>query len=67
MRKQPQRRAGNGKPAATAPEPTVLRMMREFRELAMQVPKEEWDKFPPDFSDNLDHYLYGAPKKPPRR
>lgn len=27
------------------------------------VPEEEWAKLPPDLSDQLDHYIYGAPKK----
>jgi Arc/MetJ-type ribon-helix-helix transcriptional regulator len=30
--------------------------------LGKQVPEEEWSKIPTDFSINLDHYLYGAPK-----
>ncbi len=32
-------------------------------ELAKEIPKEEWDKMPPDFLDELDHYIYGTPKK----
>ena len=32
-------------------------------ELANQVPREEWDRLPSDLSDNLDHYLYGSPKR----
>jgi hypothetical protein len=31
--------------------------------LASQVPKESWDNVPDDLADNLDHYLYGAPKR----
>lgn len=27
------------------------------------IPEEELDKIPSDASVNLDHYLYGAPKK----
>ncbi len=27
------------------------------------VPEEEWAKLPPDLSDQLDHYIYGTPKK----
>jgi len=27
------------------------------------VPPEERDRFPYDAAENLDHYLYGAPKK----
>jgi hypothetical protein len=32
-------------------------------ELARQVPKGEWDKLPSDLTDNLDHYVYGTPKR----
>lgn len=31
--------------------------------LARGVPKAEWDKLPSDLTDNLDHYLYGTPKR----
>jgi hypothetical protein len=32
-------------------------------ELAKEIPQEEWDKLPVDLNENLDHYLYGVPKK----
>ena len=32
-------------------------------ELAAEVPAEEWDRLPADLSDQLDHYLYGHPKR----
>lgn len=32
-------------------------------ELAASIPQEEWEKFPPDFTDQLDHYIYGTPKR----
>jgi hypothetical protein len=32
-------------------------------ELGESIPKEEWDKVPSDAAKNLDHYLYGHPKK----
>ena len=67
MRKQARRQPPPTKLAATEPEPTVLRMRREFQELAREVPPEEWAKFPADLLDNLDHYLYGSPKKPVKR
>ncbi len=31
--------------------------------LAADVPHEEWDRLPDDLTDNLDHYLYGLPKR----
>lgn len=27
------------------------------------IPEEEWAKFPPDFAENMDHYMYGLPKR----
>jgi hypothetical protein len=32
-------------------------------ELNAKMPPEAWDDFPTDSSTNLDHYLYGAPKR----
>jgi hypothetical protein len=32
-------------------------------ELAGEVPQEDWNRLPPDLTDNLDHYLYGTPKR----
>ena len=34
-----------------------------LEELAREIPQEEWDKLPSDLNDNLDHYLYGVPKR----
>ena len=34
-----------------------------LKELAREIPQEEWDRLPCDLSDNLDHYLYGIPEK----
>ena len=36
---------------------------QEIREIVKEVPNEEWEGLPRDGSANLDHYLYGAPKK----
>ncbi len=35
----------------------------KIEERARQVPLEEWADAPRDGSVNVDHYLYGAPKK----
>lgn len=32
-------------------------------EIGARVPPEEWARLPTDFSDQLDHYLYGTPKR----
>lgn len=34
-----------------------------LKELAAEIPPEEWDRLPADLTDNLDHYLYGTPKR----
>lgn len=32
-------------------------------EISSEVPEEVWEQLPRDGSLNVDHYLYGAPKK----
>jgi hypothetical protein len=32
-------------------------------EIAKAIPAEERKRLPPDSSQNLDHYLYGVPRK----
>ena len=43
------------------------RDQRDFQdiilEIASKIPKEELANIPSDLSENLDHYLYGFPKK----
>jgi hypothetical protein len=34
-----------------------------LQSLAADVPREEWQQLPSDLTDELDHYLYGTPKK----
>ncbi len=42
------------------------RMLEEILDhFSRNIPDEEWDKLPPDLSFNLDHYIYGAPKRTP--
>jgi hypothetical protein len=38
-------------------------LLEEITEIYQDVPESEWEKLPSDGSQNLDHYLYGAPKK----
>ncbi len=35
------------------------------QEIGDEVPEQEWSKVPRDMAENLDHYLYGAPKREP--
>jgi hypothetical protein len=39
-------------------------LWQQLIELSEEVPAEEWDKVPTDLAENLDHYLYGSPKRP---
>lgn len=32
-------------------------------QLVREIPEEDLQKLPTDLSENLDHYLYGSPKK----
>jgi hypothetical protein len=32
-------------------------------ELAKDVPEAEWKRLPLDLTDDLDHHLYGTPRK----
>jgi Arc/MetJ-type ribon-helix-helix transcriptional regulator len=32
-------------------------------ELRQSIPAEEWDKLPTDGARQLDHYIYGSPKR----
>jgi hypothetical protein len=32
-------------------------------ELAGEIPEEDWRRLPSDLTDNLDHYLYGTPRR----
>lgn len=44
-------------------EPPRSKFSAMFEDAAKDVPPEAWDEVPPDASSNIDHYLYGAPKK----
>lgn len=38
-------------------------LWEKVRHIVEEVPMEEWEKLPKDGSINVDHYLYGHPKK----
>lgn len=44
-------------------EPRRMRIWEQIDEIIAQVPPEAWDEAPTDGSINVDHYLYGAPKR----
>jgi Arc/MetJ-type ribon-helix-helix transcriptional regulator len=57
---------------AAAPEPNTSQgadplgkpIWERILEMTAEVPEEEWDKLPVDSSEQLDHYVYGTPKRP---
>jgi hypothetical protein len=50
---------GEGVPSE-GPPPAIEDILRA---LAAEVPQEEWDALPVDLIDNLDHYIYGTPRR----
>lgn len=45
------------------PEQIHQPIWEKIREIAKQVPEEEWDRLPADGAEQHDHYLYGVPKR----
>ena len=51
-------------PLGEVPYDASARTIEEIlTELASEVPQEDWNRLPSDLTDNLDHYLYGTPKR----
>jgi len=56
-------------PAAAPPADPVATTTRKplwerAAELRKSIPEDEWSKLPTDGGEQLDHYLYGSPKRP---
>lgn len=49
----------NGRPTESG----LQKLWREIDEIVATVPDEAWEGIPNDGSINVDHYLYGAPKR----
>ena len=52
------------KPPQAEAAPINKPIWEKFEEIAAGIPKEVWDKIPADSSEQLDHYLYGTPRRP---
>lgn len=50
-------------PSATADEPEERPIWEEIAEIMSEVPDEEFAKLPRDGASQVDHYLYGHPKR----
>ena len=48
---------------ASEPMRGTLSIFKQIDDITAQVPEEAWDELPKDGSLNVDHYLYGVPKK----
>jgi Arc/MetJ-type ribon-helix-helix transcriptional regulator len=47
-----------------APTPKRKPLWERAAELRKSIPEEEWAKLPADGAEQLDHYIYGSPKRP---
>jgi Arc/MetJ-type ribon-helix-helix transcriptional regulator len=53
-------------PTASEQEPAPAKrkpLWERAAELRQSIPAEEWDKLPTDGARQLDHYIYGSPKR----
>jgi len=50
-----------GRPAGAAPRPP--RIVRIAQRLGRMIPDEELRRIPKDLSSQIDHYVYGTPKR----
>jgi len=59
-----QRENGKGESASPGGRPDQVTNLADLAaEFTKDIPDSEWDKFPTDFAQNIDHYLYGTPKR----
>ncbi len=50
-------------PDEAPPESNVRPIEAVLAEIASRVPGQQWARLPSDLTDQLDHYLYGTPKR----
>lgn len=50
-------------PSQSSHDETTETIWDKIEKRIAQAPPDTWDDAPPDGSLNVDHYLYGAPKK----
>ena len=44
-------------------EPAAKPFWQKIKEIGAKVPREEWEKLPPDFARNFESYMYGVSKE----
>ncbi len=45
------------------PKPKMPEIAKIVQRLGRMIPEEELRRFPKDLSDQIDHYVYGTPKR----
>ena len=61
---RPSPSSGNGDRARLEPGQWLI---QQIDEIFADVTEEEWAEWPEDASEQLDHYLYGSPKRETRK
>jgi hypothetical protein len=56
-------RAAGPADAYDAPDGEGTSIESEILEMSRRIPEEEWSRVPADLTDQLDHYIYGTPKR----
>lgn len=51
------------RPGPTPFDPDAPAIEDVLASVAAEVPQEDWDHLPADLTDDLDHYLYGTPRR----
>jgi hypothetical protein len=51
-------------PAAAGEPPAAVPAWKQVLDNMKDLPDEEFDRMPADSSEQLDHYIYGTPKRP---
>lgn len=51
-------------PSETTAAPAFTPIWEVAGEIRKSIPAEEWAKLPTDGAAQLDHYIYGSPKRP---
>ena len=60
---EPWEASGSMAPVLAPIEPGARPIEDVLREISSQVPVTEWKQLPADLSDDLDHYIYGTPRR----
>jgi hypothetical protein len=58
-----EKQAGNASPADARPCEAHQPFWQRFLEASQRIPDEELDQLPPDLAAQVDHYIYGTPKR----